>query len=82
MSKRDMDTNLVPSALTQKNEFCCSYKWSSAGWTLDERLGFFETHWAFFAGFGESTHLEAWKDVVLAAFFDGSTLYFSEHIYI
>ncbi|GAQ91271.1 etoposide-induced 2.4 mRNA [Klebsormidium nitens] len=32
--------------------YCYDYKWSSAGWSLDERLSFFETHWAFFAGFG------------------------------
>ncbi|GLJ24404.1 hypothetical protein SUGI_0466070 [Cryptomeria japonica] len=28
------------------------YKWNFIGWSLDKRIGFFETNWAFFAGFG------------------------------
>ncbi|KAH9307784.1 hypothetical protein KI387_035695, partial [Taxus chinensis] len=28
------------------------YKWNFTGWSLDERINFFETNWAFFAGFG------------------------------
>jgi hypothetical protein len=32
--------------------FCGSYKWGFARWSLEKRLNFFETNWAFFAGFG------------------------------
>lgn len=29
-----------------------SYKWGLRRWSLEKRLFFFETNWAFFAGFG------------------------------
>uniref|UniRef100_A0A1D1YJA5 Etoposide-induced protein 2.4 n=1 Tax=Anthurium amnicola TaxID=1678845 RepID=A0A1D1YJA5_9ARAE len=32
--------------------YCFEYKWNLAGWSLDKRLNFFESNWAFFAGFG------------------------------
>jgi len=28
------------------------YKWINKGWSLEKRLEFLETHWAYFAGFG------------------------------
>ncbi|ORX94078.1 EI24-domain-containing protein [Basidiobolus meristosporus CBS 931.73] len=28
------------------------YKWINKGWSLDQRLNYFEEHWAYFAGFG------------------------------
>ncbi|KAL2643071.1 hypothetical protein R1flu_010658 [Riccia fluitans] len=41
--------------------YCFDYKWSFARWSLERRLHFFETNWAFFAGFG--------SPCVLATFF-------------
>ncbi|KAH8956626.1 hypothetical protein BDL97_07G050700 [Sphagnum fallax] len=32
--------------------YCFDYKWGFARWSLEKRLNFFETNWAFFAGFG------------------------------
>ncbi|XP_057530532.1 protein EI24 homolog isoform X1 [Amaranthus tricolor] len=32
--------------------YCFEYKWNFSGVTLDRRLDFFESNWAFFAGFG------------------------------
>lgn len=32
----------------------CRYKWNLSGVTLDRRLDFFESNWAFFAGFGRN----------------------------
>nr|GME13493.1 protein EI24 homolog isoform X1 [Ipomoea batatas]GME17007.1 protein EI24 homolog isoform X1 [Ipomoea batatas]GME17009.1 protein EI24 homolog isoform X1 [Ipomoea batatas] len=32
--------------------YCFEYKWNLSGLSLDKRLDFFETNWAFFAGFG------------------------------
>lgn len=32
--------------------YCFDYKWSLGRWSLDQRLHHFETHWAYFAGFG------------------------------
>ncbi|RKP07618.1 etoposide-induced protein 2.4-domain-containing protein, partial [Thamnocephalis sphaerospora] len=28
------------------------YDWINRGWTMDQRMDYFETHWAYFAGFG------------------------------
>lgn len=41
--------------------YCFEYKWNFSGLSLDKRLNFFETNWAFFAGFG--------SPCVLAIFF-------------
>ncbi|KAG6544896.1 hypothetical protein Mapa_013586 [Marchantia paleacea] len=41
--------------------YCFDYKWGFAKWNLERRLLFFETNWAFFAGFG--------SPCVLATFF-------------
>nr|XP_043627086.1 protein EI24 homolog [Erigeron canadensis] len=41
--------------------YCFEYKWNFSGLSLDKRLDFFETNWAFFAGFG--------SPCVLAIFF-------------
>ncbi|XP_057465975.1 protein EI24 homolog isoform X1 [Actinidia eriantha] len=41
--------------------YCFEYKWNLSGLSLDKRLDFFESNWAFFAGFGHPC--------VLAAFF-------------
>lgn len=41
--------------------YCFDYKWGFAQWNLERRLLFFETNWAFFAGFG--------SPCVLATFF-------------
>ncbi|KAL8143209.1 hypothetical protein V2J09_016241 [Rumex salicifolius] len=41
--------------------YCFEYKWNLSGVSLDKRLDFFESHWAFFAGFG--------SPCVLAIFF-------------
>lgn len=41
--------------------YCFDYKWSFSKWSLERRLFFFETNWAFFAGFG--------SPCVLATFF-------------
>ncbi|KAJ7571683.1 hypothetical protein O6H91_01G172500 [Diphasiastrum complanatum] len=41
--------------------YCFDYKWNFARWSLEKRLVFFETNWAFFAGFG--------SPCVLATFF-------------
>lgn len=32
--------------------YCFEYKWNFKGLSLDKRLDFFESNWAFFAGFG------------------------------
>ncbi|XP_060194525.1 protein EI24 homolog isoform X2 [Lycium barbarum] len=32
--------------------YCFEYKWNLSGLSLDKRLDFFESNWAFFAGFG------------------------------
>jgi len=32
--------------------YCFDYKWGLRRWSLEKRLFFFETNWAFFAGFG------------------------------
>ncbi|CAA2993683.1 protein EI24 homolog [Olea europaea var. sylvestris] len=32
--------------------YCFEYKWNFSGLRLDKRLDFFESNWAFFAGFG------------------------------
>lgn len=32
--------------------YAFEYVWSYIGWTLDERLKFFESRWSYFAGFG------------------------------
>ncbi|GBG74719.1 hypothetical protein CBR_g19125 [Chara braunii] len=32
--------------------YCFDYKWALLGWTLNRRLWFFETYWAYFLGFG------------------------------
>lgn len=32
--------------------YCFEYKWNYSGLSLDKRLDFFESNWAFFAGFG------------------------------
>ena len=36
------------------------YTWINAGWTLDQRLEYFETHWAYFLGFGSPFALIIW----------------------
>ncbi|KAD6795484.1 hypothetical protein E3N88_06380 [Mikania micrantha] len=41
--------------------YCFEYKWNFSGLRLDKRLDFFESNWAFFAGFG--------SPCVLAIFF-------------
>ncbi|TYG74813.1 hypothetical protein ES288_D04G213000v1 [Gossypium darwinii] len=41
--------------------YCFEYKWNFTEWGLEKRLDFFETNWAFFAGFG--------SPCVLAIFF-------------
>ncbi|KAA8545485.1 hypothetical protein F0562_020269 [Nyssa sinensis] len=41
--------------------YCFEYKWNFTGLSLDKRLDFFESNWAFFAGFG--------NPCVLAIFF-------------
>ncbi|KAL6964428.1 hypothetical protein U1Q18_035483 [Sarracenia purpurea var. burkii] len=41
--------------------YCFEYKWNFSGLSLDKRLDFFESNWAFFAGFG--------NPCVLAVFF-------------
>ncbi|KAI3788874.1 hypothetical protein L2E82_01654 [Cichorium intybus] len=41
--------------------YCFEYKWNFSGLSLDKRLNFFESNWAFFAGFG--------SPCVLAIFF-------------
>ncbi|CAM6124814.1 unnamed protein product [Calypogeia fissa] len=41
--------------------YCFDYKWGFSRWSLEKRLYFFETNWAFFAGFG--------SPCVLATFF-------------
>lgn len=41
--------------------YCFEYKWNLSGLSLDKRIDFFETNWAFFAGFG--------NPCVLAIFF-------------
>ncbi|GAB2279082.1 hypothetical protein Dimus_039325 [Dionaea muscipula] len=41
--------------------YCFEYKWNFSGVSLDKRLDFFESNWAFFAGFG--------NPCVLAIFF-------------
>ncbi|XVE67441.1 hypothetical protein DITRI_Ditri08aG0161200 [Diplodiscus trichospermus] len=41
--------------------YCFEYKWNFSEWSLEKRLDFFETNWAFFAGFG--------SPCVLAIFF-------------
>jgi etoposide-induced 2.4 mRNA len=41
--------------------YCFEYKWGLSGWSLENRLLFFESNWAFFAGFG--------SPCVLATFF-------------
>lgn len=41
--------------------YCFDYRWGFAQWSLERRLLFFETNWAFFAGFG--------SPCVLATFF-------------
>ncbi|XVF45874.1 hypothetical protein PTKIN_Ptkin02bG0242500 [Pterospermum kingtungense] len=41
--------------------YCFEYKWNFSEWGLEKRLDFFETNWAFFAGFG--------SPCVLAIFF-------------
>ncbi|XP_024526006.1 protein EI24 homolog isoform X2 [Selaginella moellendorffii] len=41
--------------------YCFEYKWGLAQWSLERRLVFFETNWAFFSGFG--------SPCVLATFF-------------
>ncbi|KAJ9538122.1 hypothetical protein OSB04_030855 [Centaurea solstitialis] len=33
--------------------YCFEYKWNFSGLSLDKRLDFFESNWAFFAGFGD-----------------------------
>ena len=33
--------------------YCFDYRWGFDGWTLDQRLLYFERNWPFFAGFGE-----------------------------
>eukprot|EP00897_Mesotaenium_endlicherianum_P005432 jgi/Mesen1/4917/ME000246S04143 len=32
--------------------YCFEYRWAFEQWRLDKRLRYFETNWAFFAGFG------------------------------
>eukprot|EP00045_Choanoeca_perplexa_P022442 m.9567 g.9567 ORF g.9567 m.9567 type:complete len:317 (-) comp9448_c0_seq1:58-1008(-) len=32
--------------------YCFEYSWINAGWSLQTRVEYFETHWAFFLGFG------------------------------
>ncbi|XVE94133.1 hypothetical protein REPUB_Repub01dG0255100 [Reevesia pubescens] len=32
--------------------YCFEYKWNFSEWGMEKRLDFFETNWAFFAGFG------------------------------
>jgi hypothetical protein len=39
--------------------YCFDYKWGLGGWSLDQRLHHFETHWAYFAGFGTPCTLAA-----------------------
>ncbi|XVF00605.1 hypothetical protein REPUB_Repub04eG0015000 [Reevesia pubescens] len=41
--------------------YCFEYKWNFSEWGLEKRLDFFESNWAFFAGFG--------SPCVLAIFF-------------
>ena len=36
------------------------YTWINAGWTLDQRLEYFETHWAYFLGFGSPFAFIIW----------------------
>ena len=33
--------------------YCFDYRWGFDGWTLDQRLLYFEQNWPFFAGFGK-----------------------------
>lgn len=40
-------------SLPSHNLLLCSYKWGFGRWSLERRLLFFETNWAFFAGFGK-----------------------------
>ncbi|OMO92238.1 Etoposide-induced 2.4 [Corchorus olitorius] len=52
--------------------YCFEYKWNFSEWGLEKRLDFFETNWAFFAGFGNyfSPYLIAsGSPCVLAIFF-------------
>lgn len=39
--------------------YCFDYKWGLGRWSLDQRLHHFETHWAYFAGFGTPCTLAA-----------------------
>ncbi|OVA01538.1 Etoposide-induced 2.4 [Macleaya cordata] len=38
--------------------YCFEYKWNLAEVSLDKRLDFFESNWAFFAGFGNGLSLD------------------------
>jgi etoposide-induced 2.4 mRNA len=46
--------------------YCFEYKWNFIEWNLDKRIYFFETNWAFFAGFG--------SPCVLATFFSSQLI--------
>eukprot|EP00252_Welwitschia_mirabilis_P005259 TRINITY_DN15759_c0_g1_i2.p1 TRINITY_DN15759_c0_g1~~TRINITY_DN15759_c0_g1_i2.p1 ORF type:complete len:239 (+),score=37.13 TRINITY_DN15759_c0_g1_i2:139-855(+) len=46
--------------------YCFEYKWNSIGWSLKERIDFFEANWAFFAGFG--------SPCVVATFFSSALI--------
>ncbi|KAI9593392.1 etoposide-induced protein 2.4-domain-containing protein [Syncephalis fuscata] len=32
--------------------YCFEYDWINRGWTMDQRMDYFEARWAYFAGFG------------------------------
>ena len=38
--------------------YCFDYRWGYDGWTLDQRLLYFEQNWPFFAGFGKCCRSE------------------------
>lgn len=46
--------------------YCFEYKWNFIEWSLSKRIYFFETNWAFFAGFG--------SPCVLATFFSSQLI--------
>lgn len=44
------------------DDYLSRYKWNLSGVSLDRRLDFFESNWAFFAGFGTVTLLHSFFD--------------------
>lgn len=50
--------------------YCFEYTWINRGWTLNERIAYFESHWIYFLGFGLPY---AWL-ILQLEFFTGAAL--------